>query len=132
MIVVMISSAGSTLDSTFTSLSKLIANNGAAGMPNFSGSRFGILTRIGRRPAPHGALYGLTLQDVHVDALAIRYDHAAWQKDFLANWPPGSPAWLSYFKRIVDGPDYALSQARAGESADTVGADRSMAFAGKA
>jgi hypothetical protein len=90
---------------------KLIANNGAAGMPNFSGSRFGILTRIGRRPAPHGALYGHTLQDVHVDALPIRYDPAAWQKDFLANWPPGSPAWLSYFRRICDGPDYTPPQA---------------------
>ena len=90
---------------------KLIANNGAAGMPNFARSRYGILTRIGCRPSPHVALHGHILRDVHVDALAIRYDHAAWQKAFLDNWPAGSPAWLSYFRRISDGPDYTPAQA---------------------
>ncbi|TRZ92505.1 MAG: hypothetical protein D4R84_12205 [Rhodocyclaceae bacterium] len=90
---------------------KLIANNGAAGMPNFAGNRFGILTRIGLHASPHAALYGHTLQDVRIDALAIRYDHEAWQERFLGNWPAGSPAWLSYFKRITRGPDYAPQQA---------------------
>ncbi|MCX7150933.1 MAG: hypothetical protein NTY05_16310, partial [Rhodocyclales bacterium] len=90
---------------------KLIANNGAAGMPNFAGTRFGILTRIGLQASPHSALYGHTIRNVHIDALAVHYDPAAWQKSFLANWPAGSPAWLSYFKRITHGPDYTPRQA---------------------
>jgi len=48
------------------------------------------------------------LQDVHVNALAIHYDDPAWQQCFLENWPEGSSAWLSYFDRISNGPDYCL------------------------
>jgi len=87
---------------------KLIANNGAAGMPNARGSCLGILTRIGTTPTPYASLYGYNLQDVHVDALAIQYDDPVWQQCFLKNWPEGSPAWLSYFERISKGPDYCL------------------------
>ena len=90
---------------------KLVANNGAAGMPNARGTRFGILTRIGIAASPHARLYGRTLRGVHVDALAIRYDDRAWQVCFLKNWPAGSPAWLSYFNRLVNGPDYRLGGA---------------------
>ena len=87
---------------------RLIANNGAAGMPNARGTRFGMLTRIGITPSPHAGLYGHTVRGACVDALAIHYDHASWQKCFLANWPEGSPAWLSYYERIVKGPDHRL------------------------
>ena len=90
---------------------KLVANNGAAGMPNFAGTGFGVLTRIGIHASPHAPLYGQRLQGAHVDALAVRYDHLAWERDFLANWPPGSPAWQSYHGRIAAGPDYTLQQA---------------------
>ena len=87
---------------------RLVANNGAAGMPNASGTRFGILTRIGTNPSPHAGLYGHEVQGVRVDALAIQYDHAAWQHSFLANWPVGSAAWMSYFERIANGPSHHL------------------------
>jgi hypothetical protein len=87
---------------------KLVANNGAAGMPNTRGSCLGILTRIGTAPSPYARLYGHSLRQVHVDALAIHYDDPAWQERFLNNWPEGSPAWLSYFDRIAKGPDYRL------------------------
>ena len=87
---------------------KVVANNGAAGMPNALGTNFGILTRIGTTSSPHASLYGHTLQGVHIDAVAIHYDNAAWQECFLNNWPAGSPAWLSYFDRLVNGPDYRL------------------------
>jgi len=90
---------------------KLVFNNGAAGMPNARQTRFGILTRIGERASPHASLYGHRLQGAHVDALAIPYDAAAWQRSFLANWPEGSPAWLSYFDRISRGPAFDLADA---------------------
>ncbi len=90
---------------------KLVANNGAAGMPNFSGTNFGVLTRISLHPSPHRTLYGTYLKETHIDALPIHYDAQAWQDDFLANWPQGSPAWQSYFNRITDGPDHVLDRA---------------------
>ncbi len=87
---------------------KMVANNGAAGMPNARGTRLGILTRIGTAPSPCFSLYGHSLHDARVDALAIHYDDPAWQQCFLKNWPEGSPAWLSYFDRISNGPDFCL------------------------
>ncbi len=83
----------------------LLANNGAAGMPNFSGTRHGLITRISRAPAPD-VLYGTTIEGIHVDALAVPYDHAGFERDFLEVWPVGSPAHASYYRRIVDGPSY--------------------------
>jgi hypothetical protein len=88
----------------------LVANNGAAGMPNFSGERCGVLTRIAVRPARE-ALYGACVAGVHVEALAIRYDAAAWQRRFLASWPAGSPAHASYFSRIASGTAHRLDRA---------------------
>jgi len=87
---------------------RVIANNGAAGMPNASGARFGILTRVATTPSPHPRLYGQVVRGTHVDALAIDYDDASWQKIFLANWPAGSAAWRSYFTRIANGPLFEL------------------------
>jgi len=88
-----------------------IINNGAAGMPNFSGSRFGLISRIATTPSPNRPLYGAIERGVHIDALALAYDHGAFLTRFLARWPQGSPSHASYFSRIIGGPDYALSQA---------------------
>ena len=88
----------------FGSHAGTVANNGAAGMPNFAGARFGLLTRIS--VAPHrGAerMYGLRAAGVHVDALRIDYDHARWIARFLASWPEGSAAHASYHRRIDAG-----------------------------
>lgn len=83
----------------------VLANNGAAGMPNFRGTRHGLLTRISRTPAPD-ALYGTILDGVHIEALPVPYDHARFERAFLANWPAGSPAHESYYRRITAGPPY--------------------------
>ena len=91
--------------------SGLLFNNGAAGMPNFSGTRFGLATRISIHPA-QGALYGAVSGRVHVDAIPIHYDHAAWLRHFDRSWPAESAAALSYRGRIVDGPGYDFAQAQ--------------------
>jgi predicted phosphodiesterase len=89
-----------------------LLNNGAAGMPNFAGAREGLLTRIASRPF-HGAQrrFGVTRGALHLDAIAIDYDDAAWQRSFVAQWAPGSDAHASYASRIADGPDYHLADA---------------------
>lgn len=86
----------------------LVANNGAAGMPNFSNEHYGLLTRISTRPAVGEVLYGETQAGAHIHAIPVRYGHSAWVAGFLANWPPESDAWLSYFQRIQHGPAYRL------------------------
>jgi hypothetical protein len=87
-----------------------LANNGAAGMPNFRGTRYGLITRISSRHAPD-ALYGTTIEQLYVEAIAVHYDHAGFEREFLANWPAGSPVHASYFRRIVEGPSYRPGEA---------------------
>lgn len=85
-----------------------VINNGAAGMPNFGGTQYGLITRISIHAAAEGlAQYGAAIGGLHIDALPVHYDHAAFQRAFLANWPPGSAAHESYFSRIDAGPDFA-------------------------
>lgn len=90
---------------------KWIVNNGAAGMPDFADTRFGVVTRIGVSPCPHPRLYGGIVGTTYLDALALEFDAERWEREFLANWPPDSPAFLSYFERIQRGPAHALTTA---------------------
>jgi len=106
----------------------VIANNGAAGMPNFLGTHSGLVTRIAIRPRAD-ALYGEWLGPVYVEALAVRYDHARWLAHFDALWPPGSPAALSYRHRITDGPAYEPEQAVRGAVSPRGAARRTAAGA---
>src|SRR5207245_1285825 len=82
------------------------------GMPNFRGTRHGVVTRIARVPfAGRQALCGVEVAGVHVEAIALEYDHARWRERFLAAWPEGSSAHVSYFRRIAEGPPFALETA---------------------
>jgi hypothetical protein len=87
-----------------------IANNGAAGLPNFRGELAGLLTRIATSPSPHPVLHEVRRGDTFVALLPIAYDTAGWRAQFLSQWPPGSPAWLSYFDRISCGPRFERPQ----------------------
>ena len=87
---------------------RAVVNNGAAGMPNFRGERYGIATRISTRPA-RDPLYGARCGALHVEAMAVAYDARAWEKRFLELWPEGSDAHRSYLARIRSGPDFELA-----------------------
>lgn len=89
-----------------------IINNGAAGMPNFVGSRRGLVSRIGTTPCPHRPLYGIVRDGVHIDAIPLDYDNDAFLGRFLAQWPQASAAHASYFQRITAGPDHSIEQAK--------------------
>ena len=97
-----------TLDTPLGSCA--VFNNGAAGMPNFRDMPFGVITRIALTPA-HASLYGMRIGEVHIDAVAVDYDTARWQDEFIAMWPEGSPAHRSYYKRILRGPAYTVNDA---------------------
>ncbi|MHB8725623.1 MAG: metallophosphoesterase family protein [Casimicrobiaceae bacterium] len=103
-----------------------IANNGAAGMPSFRDTCHGILTRISIHPSPHPAIHGVERDGVFIEALPIPYDQRRWLREFVAIWPPGSPAYESYFRRMVDGPQYTRSEflAASGEVATVARRER--------
>ncbi|MDH3287168.1 MAG: hypothetical protein OEP48_05525 [Betaproteobacteria bacterium] len=91
---------------------RVLVNNGAAGMPNFRATRHGVITRIsGTRALATEALYTVYAGDVRVEALPVHYDAARFEREFLVNWPAGSPANTSYHTRITRGPNYEADRA---------------------
>ena len=89
-----------------------IFNNGAAGMPNFRDTHYGVITRIATSTcSAHPTLYGTRIAGVYVDAVAVEYDRLRWQIEFLQSWPEGSAAHQSYHRRISNGPDYDIKHA---------------------
>lgn len=88
-----------------------LINNGAAGMPNFAGGRYGLLSRIATTPHP-AALYRCQRAGLFIEALPLNYDHDAFLTDFDRQWPAHSPAAQSYRSRILgavaDQPQHAL------------------------
>jgi len=92
----------------------MVLNNGATGMPNFSGDGAGLLTRIAVTPFEGPAAqrrHGLRVGAAHIDAIAVDSASAAWRQQFAAQWPPGSDAHTSYAARIEAGPAYTQAQA---------------------
>lgn len=83
-----------------------VINNGAAGMGNQAGQTHGIITRISVHHAPPGiaVLNETRLQGVYLQAVRVDFDNARWQAQFLAQWPPGSAAHVSYWPRITGKP----------------------------
>lgn len=79
----------------------VVINNGSAGLPNFSGQPYGIVTRISAAVEPSAdALYGIDLGGLRVEALPVRYDHARWQREFERLWPEGSAGSTLYSARV--------------------------------
>ncbi len=88
-------------------------NNGAAGLPNFEGDRFGLCVRIARRSSDDW-LFGTQVGELFVQAVPVRYDHDACVQWFDALWSETSPAAVSYRERLLDGADDRLGDALLG------------------
>ncbi|MFM9880267.1 MAG: hypothetical protein ACKVOO_07645 [Burkholderiaceae bacterium] len=84
---------------------RAVINNGAAGMGHAAGHTHGTLTRISLHRAPAGMAVGneTCVQSVYIQALRVQWDDARWQRQFLAQWPPGSAAHTSYWARVSGG-----------------------------
>lgn len=89
---------------------RVLINNGAAGLPNFKGALFGLVTRVALT-ASDQAIYRARVGEAFVEAIPLRYDAEAWERHFVARWPAESDAHASYHRRIVSGPDYAVARA---------------------
>ena len=94
---------------------RFVINNGAAGMPNFSNTRYGVVTRLATVPVPGvlaaARLYGADVAGIYVDALAVQFDTAAWEAQFERLWPAHSAASVSYRHRILNGPNFSVDEA---------------------
>ena len=77
-----------------------LINNGAAGLPNFAGGRYGLVSRIASTPHP-AALYRCQREGLFIEALPLNYAHDAFLADFDRQWPARSPAAQSYRSRIL-------------------------------
>jgi hypothetical protein len=77
-----------------------LINNGAAGLPNFAGGRYGLLSRIATTAHP-AALYRCQREGLFIEALPLNYAHDAFLADFDRQWPARSPAAQSYRSRIL-------------------------------
>ncbi|MBA3772746.1 MAG: hypothetical protein H0X13_09755 [Ramlibacter sp.] len=94
------------------SSARWVLNNGAAGMPNFSGDADGLLTRIALHPFDGSQRrFGVRQGEVFIDAIAIETDATQAQARFLRQWTEGSDAHASYFQRIAHGPAYRVDEA---------------------
>jgi hypothetical protein len=99
---------------------RLVINNGSAGLPSFTGTSFGVITRLSTNPhPPTDSLYGTTLDGLRCDALALAFDLASWLGHFTAQWPVGSPASDRYLARIRGGTQLQVHQAIRGTVTQT-------------
>jgi hypothetical protein len=105
---------------------RLVVNNGAAGLPAFAGTTYGVVTRLSSTlQPPADSLYGTTIGGLRGDALPVHFDSTRWKDRFLAQWPPGSPGHRSYLARITGGARLRLHQAaRDGVQLTSEGATR--------
>lgn len=92
--------------------SRWIFNNGATGMPNFSGDGSGLFTRVAVAPfSGPQRRFGVKVDEVFVDAVAVDASSPDSMAAFTRQWPVGTDAHESYFERIARGPSYQVSQA---------------------
>ena len=92
----------------------MVLNNGATGMPNFRGDPAGLFTRIASTPFAGPAVarrHGLRAGAAFVDAIAVDSASAAWRALFLQQWAVGSDAHESYWQRFAQGPAFEPAQA---------------------
>lgn len=92
--------------------SRVVINNGSAGMPNFGGSANGLITRISVHAGKAAPLYGTRVKSTYVDAILVEAVTRDFLAEFEAMWPSDSPAHQSYFQRLQHGPSYTLEKAR--------------------
>jgi hypothetical protein len=91
---------------------RLVINNGSAGLANFAGTGFGVITRLSTNPQPPAdSLDGISLDGLRCDAVALAFDLDRWRAHFVGQWPPNSAAYDRYYTRITAGTPLRLEQA---------------------
>lgn len=87
--------------------SRVVVNNGSAGMGNLEQDPRGLVTRIGLTSPLAEPVAGLERRGLNVSLIPVAYDLSAWLPRFDQLWPGGSAAAISYRSRIVAGTSLA-------------------------
>lgn len=82
---------------------RLLANNGSAGMGNLAGDVRGLITRVAARASRGSQVAAIGGAGLNVELLPVSFEHARWLAEFDRLWPADSPAAQSYRQRIREG-----------------------------
>ena len=83
--------------------SRVVVNNGSAGMGNLQSDPRGPITRIGFSSPVTEPVAGIERHGLNVSLLPVCYSLEAWLPEFDRLWPASSPAAVSYRNRIRNG-----------------------------
>lgn len=81
----------------------LVINNGSAGMANLADETCGLITRISAQASTQKSRFNKQIQGLSVDLLEVDFAMGEWEKLFLSQWPEGSAAYESYYRRVMFG-----------------------------
>jgi hypothetical protein len=74
------------------------------------GYSFGIIIRISSGKSPdEKVLYRKKVKNYFFEAIKLEYSNKNFIKDFLSNWLLKNSGYKAYFDRIINGPNYDLS-----------------------
>ncbi|MBU2872771.1 hypothetical protein [Marinobacter salexigens] len=82
---------------------RLVANNGSSGMGNLSSDTRGLIARVSRSAPLSESVAGLKTDGLHLHLMPVDFDVRAWLVEFDRLWAEGSPAAISYRKRVLEG-----------------------------
>lgn len=83
--------------------SRVVVNNGSAGMGNLSSDPRGLITRIALSSPSAEPVAGLERNGLYLSLLPVAFDVERWLRQFDRIWPAGSAAAISYRDRIIAG-----------------------------
>ncbi|MGM0768185.1 MAG: hypothetical protein ACQEV6_09170 [Pseudomonadota bacterium] len=83
--------------------SRMVANNGSAGMGNLSSDPRGLITRIGFTSPVAEPVAGIESRGLKVTLMPVAFDFQGWMQEFDRLWRPGSAAAVSYRDRLLTG-----------------------------
>lgn len=87
---------------------RLVVNNGSAGMGNLRGDPRGLITRISACGPSVEPVATLECHGLHFSLVPVTFDQEAWLEHFDELWPPGSEAAASYRNRLLSGTSPGL------------------------
>jgi len=88
--------------------SAAVLNNGSAGMPAFGPPLQGLACRVSTHAFDGPVVMRKRIGNVYCEWLGLNCSAEPFRKQFLARWPEGSDANLSYWSRIVCGVNSSL------------------------
>lgn len=82
---------------------RIVANNGSAGMGNLQYDPRGLVTRIAFQSPTSEPVAAVERHGLRVSLMPVAYSLDAWLPEFDRLWPSGSAAAVSYRNRILHG-----------------------------